>query len=245
MQRSPNSTVRIRIKWWPNPIPTAHHAIVGDVLHNLRPPLDQVLSAIALKFGRTEDHVEFPFRKTFEEFEVALAKQKKLPPDAKALIAAVQPYAGGNDLLFAMHYLNSRDKHRSNLIPINLVGQTSASRICFWRGLPLVIGCKKGQHLVMEAPFNEADLAETGKPLALYDCRPGRVLFGRAEDGGDESLQFMITTPGAKFEADFSPSLNVGFHGVGLDGQPVVAVLNDMRSLVEHLLLSFEAQFFS
>jgi hypothetical protein len=67
---------------------------------------------------------------------------------------------------------------------------------------------------------------KTGKPLALYDVRPGRIIFGDANTAGDESLEFMTTTPGAKFEADFQPSLNIAFSEAGIDGKPVIAVLD-------------------
>ena len=226
-------------------LPTDWAIIVGEVLHNLRSPLDQVLAAITILYSKPASGVAFPCGRDVNEFETALGKQKKLPADACALIRALKPYKRGNDFLWALHYLNKGDKHRPPLVPINMPAKTSASYICFWRGLPLVIGCKTGKHLVMEKPFTEEDLLETGKPLALYDARPGRIAFGDASSPGDESLEFMTTTVGAKFEADFYPSLNVGFANVGLDGQPGVIVLNEMRQLVQRILLTFETRFFS
>jgi hypothetical protein len=123
--------------------------------------------------------------------------------------------------------------------------ETSLSYLVFWRGVGLVIGSRTGKHLVMNKPFTEADLVETGKPLAFYDCRPGRIVCGDAGTPGDESLEFLTTTPGAKFETDIRPTLNISFAKVGLDGQTVVAVLNDMRQLVERILIAFERRFFA
>jgi hypothetical protein len=108
-----------------------------------------------------------------------------------------------------------------------------------------VIGCKTGRHLVLGKPFTDADLVETGKPLALYDARPGYLEFGDASSPGDESLEFMTTTPGAKFEADFQPSLDITISEVGFDGKPVVTVLHEARQLVEGILLTFKKHFFS
>lgn len=226
-------------------LPLEWAVIAGEILHNLRSPIDQVVAAVAVLHCGQESGVAFPFGRNLQEFETALGKQKKLPADARDLIRALKPYKGGNDLLWALHYLNKRDKHRSHLVPINMPSETSVSYICFWKGLPLVIGCKNGEHLLMEKPFTDQDLMETGKPLALYDVRPGRIIFGEAGTAGDESLEFMTTTAGAVFEADFYPSLNVGFADVGLDGKPVIIALNEMRQLVERILLTFEDRFFA
>ena len=219
--------------------------IAGEILHNLRSPLDQVACAVALFQGRSETGGCFAFAKTLDEFELELRKQKKLPPDAHELIRSAKPYRGGNDVLYALHHLNRNDKHRVGLVPINMPAETSASYICFWAGLPLVIGCKTGKHYLMEKAFTRKDLIETGKPLALYDARPNRVVFGDAGTPGDESLEFMTTTPGAKFEADFYPSLNIGFGDVGLDGMPIIIALNEFHKIVHNLLLSFERKFFN
>ena len=228
-------------------IPVEIPLVIGEILHNLRSPLDQILCVVALKFGLPEEGVAFPRGRTENELKVVLGKQeKRLPQDALDIISAAKPYKnGGNVLLWALLELNRRDKHRVGLVPVNFPSATSASYIVFWRGLPLIIGCRTGQHLVNERKsFDPTELEETGQPLALYDARPGRIFFGDASSRGDESLEFLTTTPGAKFEADFQPSLNVAFSGVGLDGQPVLAVLNDMRRLVEDILLTFEGRFF-
>ena len=223
--------------------------MTGEILHNLRSPLDQVCCAIAVLNGASETAVAFPIGQTLQEFETALDKQKKLPADARALIAAAKPYAGGNDLLYALHVLNKRDKHRVGLVPIEMPAETTASYIIFWEGLPFTIGSRKGQHLRCEEVISNrptlAELSKKSKPLAFWDARPGHLIFGRAGDPGDESLEFMTTIPGSVFEADFYPTFEIGFSKVGLEGQPVVAVLNQMRDLVEGLLLTFERRFFS
>lgn len=67
--------------------------IIGEILHNLRSPLDQILCAIALKHSGSQDGVAFPRGRNREEFRRALSKQEKLlPPDAIKLIAKSKPY---------------------------------------------------------------------------------------------------------------------------------------------------------
>jgi hypothetical protein len=53
--------------------------IIGETLHNIRSPIDQVLAAVA-EIGGSSDGVAFPFGKTADIFERAIAKQKKLLP---------------------------------------------------------------------------------------------------------------------------------------------------------------------
>ncbi len=230
-------------------IPNAIPVIIGEILHNLRSPLDQILCAVAVHVANIgEDGIAFPRGRDEAEFKTALRRQEKLglPADALDLIAAAKPYKeGGNNLLWALLELNRRDKHRLGLVPVNMPAATKVSYICFWRGLPLVIGSRTGKRLTMDKPFTPEDLVETGKPLALYDARPGHIVFGDASDTGDASLEFLTTTPEAKFDSDIQPSLDVAFSDIGMDGQPVTAVLNDMRHLVERILLTFEKRFFS
>lgn len=225
-------------------LPTEFSIIIGEILHNLRSPLDQAACAIALQNNRSENGVCFPFGQDKNAFETALGNQKKLPGDAINIIHNAKPYKGGDDLLWALHDLNRQDKHRVGVVPINMPAETSVSHIIFSEGVPIVVGCKTGKHLnIIRRPTPE-EIARMSKPTALYDARPGRIVCGDAGTPGDESLEFMTTTPGAKFEADFYPSLSVAFTGVGLEGKPVVTVLNEFRQLVEGILLTFKGRFF-
>ena len=216
--------------------------IVGEILHNLRSPLDQILCAIALKHSGSEEGVAFPRGRTKEEFDRAIRKQEKLlPRDAIALITRAKPYRDrGNQLLWALLELNRRDKHRVGLVPIQLPAELSVSYLCFWVGLGLVIGSRNGKHLVMEKAYDPDRLIFTGKPHALYDARPGRIVFNDLGKTWNDDLEFLTTTPGAKFDADFQMTIDIAFDEVGIRGQPVVAVLNDMRDVVQRLLLAFE-----
>src|SRR6266480_4515249 len=103
----------------PKPIGFDLPVVIGETLHNIRSPLDQMLSAVSELHRGTSDGVAFPFGKTADIFDHSLAKQKKLlPPDAIDMIRALKPYKAGNDLLWAINELNRGDKHRPRLIPV-------------------------------------------------------------------------------------------------------------------------------
>ena len=110
----------------------------------------------------------------------------------------------------------------------------------------MVMGPQTGQHLRQVKPLPTPDeLAKMKKPTAIYDARPGRIIFNSPDTLGDEGLEFLTTTPAPQFEADFQPFFSVAFSEIGLQGKPIVTILNDMRDLVERLLLTFEKRFFS
>jgi hypothetical protein len=226
-------------------IPPEIPVIIGEILHNVRSPLDQILCAIAIKSGESEEGVAFPRGRTRDEVKRALSKQNKLPTDARQMILRAKPYRDrGNKLLWALLEMNRRDKHRVGLIPVQMPAEASVSYLCFWVGLGLVLGNRRGQRLLMQKPYDPSMLGFTGKPHALYDARPGRIHFARLDRVWKADFEFMTTTPGAKFDTDFQPAMNIAFDQVGVRGQPVVAVLNDMRDLVQRLLLAFEKRFF-
>ena len=99
-------------------LPVAFNLRAGEILHNLRSPLDQTLSAIALQNHPDPTGVGFPFGKTKGNFETILRRQKKLPVAALRMIEGLRPYIfKGDALLAAVHYLNIGDKH-SGLTPV-------------------------------------------------------------------------------------------------------------------------------
>lgn len=228
------------------PLPRELAVDAGAILHSLRSPLDQILGAVVAQNGRSESGEGFPFGRTRDHFEAELQKQKKLPDAAKELIREAEPYLGGNNLLWGLHELNRKDKHRAGLVPLMMPAHTTMSYLRFNKGLGLVVGCKTGKHLLLatERP-SEAEIDLMPSPKALYECDPGsHIEFGAAEASGDDSLEFLTTTPNAVFETDFKPAMDVGFRDNFFDGKPVTAVLHAMRQSVERILLSFEKRYF-
>src|ERR1017187_8892501 len=50
--------------------------LTGEILHNLRSALDNMLSEIVVRISKkTDSKVEFPFGRNFDEFEAKLLKQ--------------------------------------------------------------------------------------------------------------------------------------------------------------------------
>jgi hypothetical protein len=130
----------------------------GEILHNLRSSLDQMLAEIVVRIShRSESKVEFPFGLNFGEFETSIGKQKKLPPDAIQMIRNLQPYNGGDPLLWLLHSINRRDKHRMGLVPVNLRTTGAVSYLSVWYGQALVIGSRGGQRLSVEKRFSDVE----------------------------------------------------------------------------------------
>ena len=175
----------------------------------------------------------FPFGATPQKFEKALREQKKLPSDAQDLIRAAKPYKGGNELLWALHALNKGDKHHPPLVPAFLKGGMKLYSLAAFkpegmsdeiagRGV-LIIGNRNGQHLHAQ----------------------GHVPTPRPPRPSNE-YEFLTAVPGMQLHADVEPTFGVTFPNIeGFEREPVVAVLHQMRQLVEGILLTFEKRFFS
>jgi hypothetical protein len=98
-----------------NPALAQISAIVGDVIHNLRSALD-LACCLAVKNGQSDTGgTYFPFGRSKHVFEFpdTQLKIKKLSPEAAALVRGLEPYQGGNDLLWSLHELDIIDKHRA------------------------------------------------------------------------------------------------------------------------------------
>jgi hypothetical protein len=236
----------------------------GEIFHNLRSALDQMLAEIVARISkRSESGVEFPFGLNIDEFETALRKQKKLPAEAIPMIRDLKPYKGGDALLWLLHSTNRRDKHRMGLVPINLRTAGEVSYLSIWYGQALVIGSRSGQHLVAERKITDADyirLAARGRAWGLYGLsildpvtglpivpdRGHRLVFNNPGPGAPaETMEFLTATPGTKFKTDFKPSFDIAFGNVGgLEREPVVYVLTQLRDVVERAMLQFRDRFF-
>jgi hypothetical protein len=215
----------------------------GAILYALRTPLDQMVAAIVSAAGKSQTGVSFVFGDTPDKFTTELGKMKKLTPELRELMRETKPYPGGDDVLWALHKLNRGDKHRVGLVPLMMPATTRMSYLRFDYGLPFHVGCHTGKHLNLDA-VRVPNHVLLRPPTALYDVRPGSVEFGDSGSPGDESLEFMTTTPHAQFETDFQPALQIGFDHVAVHGQPITDVFNDMRQAVERVLRTFERRFF-
>jgi hypothetical protein len=237
---------------------------VGEILHNLRSALDQMLAEVVVRVSkRSESGVQFPFAVSLDNFEAALGQQKKLPPPAVVMIRNLKPYKGGNALLWLLHSTNRRDKHRMGLVPINLRTTGRVSYLSVWYGQALIIGSRYGQHLRAERKITDADYVRhavkghasglyglsvldpvTGLPIAIDAGH--RLVFANTGCGTAEgTMEFLTATPGTKFKTDFEPHFDVAFSGAGIsEREPIIQVLTQLRELVERILRTFEERFF-
>jgi hypothetical protein len=127
------------------PPPTEFALIVGDVLHNLRATLDNLVYELAVAHTGSplprsiERASQFPIFRHESDF---LSKGKDMVggihPDAQALIEGQQPYKRGNEnsTLLVLSQLSNTDKHR--LPPVAPLAMTDT--ISFFttdpRGIP-------------------------------------------------------------------------------------------------------------
>ena len=97
-----------------DPIPDSMALIVGDICNNLRSVLDHILWQLWLKADSTFDqNVTFPIFADPNRFKREAARHiEGLDAVQRTLIANVQPYRRGNDLLSVLRELNDADKHR-------------------------------------------------------------------------------------------------------------------------------------
>lgn len=95
-------------------VPSEIPLIAGEVIQNLRSALDHI--AYRLAGTKANRDTAFPIAKSKLEYErkngVRSCRTKGMSSRAIAAIDAVQPYGGGNDVLWHLHALNNIDKHR-------------------------------------------------------------------------------------------------------------------------------------
>lgn len=123
---------------WSGAIATRWGAIIGEIVHDYRSALDNLVwQLVILNGGKPDDGHSFPLRGEEPlDFRAEMRREWKdrrgrsrhgplfgLSDQAVAIIEACQPYKGQNFLLLGrLHDLWNTDKHR-HLLPINLVGE--------------------------------------------------------------------------------------------------------------------------
>ena len=226
-------------------IPRQIAIIIGEILHNLRTPLDHLVWAFAERNHRASRAAGFPFGNDEAGLEQQLAKKcKGLPGSAKERIRGFSPYRTGNALLWAVHDLNRSDKHR-NVVPINARTESnSANYLIVHTGMALVIGSRCGQHLVVERRSSD-EIAAMSSPTGIYRVPPGyHVNYGTKGCSAAESLDFLTTTPGARFETDMQPRFDLFFEKtIASEHMPVIPALRHMHAEVVRVVTELSLEF--
>jgi hypothetical protein len=97
------------------PVPDEIPLIAGEIIQNLRTALDHTAYKLYLKGtgGSTvSTNVYFPIADSKQQYDHTKGSKTNGLPSDRAKIDALQPYKGGNNLLWVIHKLNNIDKHR-------------------------------------------------------------------------------------------------------------------------------------
>lgn len=227
--------------------PTIPHELnieVGNIIQNLRAPLDKALSAIAVQKHPNHEGVQFPFGNTQSCFDKALAKQTKLPEDAKDIIRTARPYKTANPVLCALHSLNIPDKHHPELVPISTGAVFDLETIIVQSGELFSIGPRRGRHFFSDRDKNlrqpnfdrQPIILIEGKPIircgiglqksdlyvSIYYNQMGSGVVPHLDEGDipdfsgapEDDLEVLTCSPRAELYVEIKPSFNIAFRGV-------------------------------
>ena len=103
-----------------DPIPTSIKVTVGAIIHAQRSSLDLLANVLAERNGAIEpEDCRFPITKSEQGLSDPRVKRgiKRLSTRDQQLIHELRPYGGGNRMLYALHWLDLKDKH-SKLVTI-------------------------------------------------------------------------------------------------------------------------------
>jgi hypothetical protein len=194
------------------PPPVDIGLIAGDAIHNLRSALDHLAYQLILINGGTPDkQTGFPIWQLSTDYQAQRHRRVKgMAQSAIDAIDVTYPYKGGNDMLWAIHYLDIADKHHALLITFVNVSRVSfeiPSNLFFGRG------GVKGSVGGFSVPSG------IGRPL-----KDGDVVF--------------IREPDMHYEPDIT--LDVAFTNPEIvEGHPILVILQEFHDLVDGLILSF------
>jgi hypothetical protein len=98
------------------PLPFAFHVEAGAYINTIRSSLDVLASALYARNRMSENaEAHFPIFRSWVDFidpVEGLEGKKWLSPAERAVIKTLNPYQGGNELLWSLHQLDIMRKHR-------------------------------------------------------------------------------------------------------------------------------------
>jgi hypothetical protein len=98
------------------PKPPELGLLIGDIAHNLRSALDNLVWALVSPHNPPNpDRVQFPFSANAQGLEAALGDRQihLAGPEVVEKFRKIRPYKGGDDKLYSLHKLSIGDKHRA------------------------------------------------------------------------------------------------------------------------------------
>jgi hypothetical protein len=239
----------------PDCIPDDIDAIAADAVHNVRTPLDKMLTELAEKRspkgGKRHRGIGFPSGRDADAFKAALARQEEyFAADVIEFLRDTEAYPDGKgQIIFAIHDIDLGDKHHPVLTTIKLANtSTSFGELRAIKGTILMAGSPRGQYMIPEfdPDTGARPLRQRVAELCPKLSEPSPGKFVLEFRGPHDDMIFLTTTPGAEFQSDFEPTLSVAFSEVqGFEGEPAINFLENARKAVAGVLTAFEKRFFS
>jgi hypothetical protein len=115
------------------PVPDELSVMVGDIAHNLRSALDQMVAALVRDNRRNVAHgTGFPISESAERFKTAaISKLRNLSAEATKFITDLEPYKGGKtSALWVLAELNNMDKHNT-IVPTTVAHVATEAAMSF------------------------------------------------------------------------------------------------------------------
>ena len=198
-------------------LPAELGLIAGEVTHHLRASLDHLAYQLVEANGNVPTkQTYFPICETLAKYTTqAPGKVQGISTGAVRVIDSLKPYGGGNDLFWKLHEMNNWDKHRLLLIISNRVDNAE---------LVITNGSRTPQSAMIVL----------GAPVPVLAPGQLRVL----EDGTEVGR--VAGNLGQNVQTNLDIQFEIAFQEPGIvAGEPVLALLNQMVSLVENLVKLF------
>ncbi len=96
------------------PLPGMLRTVLSDAVNNLRHALDHAANDAAVQLRGGKPDTYFPMGKTAKDYADIYngRRYRSFPADLRPYVDGLQPYIGGNDLLYALGRISSPNKHQ-------------------------------------------------------------------------------------------------------------------------------------
>lgn len=196
-------------------IPCEMSAIIGDVAHNLRAALDQLVCEL-IRDNRKQPRTRSGFptvtgKKRFEE--AAIGKIEGVSPATAKFIRRLKPYKGGSHDLWILHELDAMDKH-VEIIPV----VACIPHVLLHTAMPFSI--------TPEGRFQIGQIQWVGGPV--IGAKPVFLTKGQVE--------VFRLKPNPLQEINITIHVTLGKTRVLDGGEPVFPLLQKLTQLVERII---------
>ena len=202
--------------------------IAGDVLQNLRSALDYLAcSLVSANGGKVTRQTSFPIVEnvpsTPREERTFARKIHGMREEAKDLIRACLPYKGGDDVLWRLHELNRRDKHRLLFTVGGFVDNWNISEHIARTNPPLDVLERMGRAYISDDTW-------THVRKVSFPLKAGDVLF--------------VDFPNAPVNEKIKFGVQVAINEPGIcDAEPLIAVLDASIRRVLQVVKRFDGMY--